>query len=116
MNNIFLFVIIIFIIEVILAFSFAAIAQIFYQKIGLDFKSIAKGFIERIFLLITLLNDYPHALTLFSALKLATRLKHNDIDKETENKFNDFYLIGNMVSVIVAISYIRIFKYLLQNI
>jgi hypothetical protein len=111
MNNFLIFLATIVVIEVVLAFSFAAIAQIFYQKIGLDFKSIIKGFIERIFLLVTLLNDYPHALTLFSALKLATRLKHQDIDRDTENKFNDFYLVGNMVSVIAAISYVGLYKH-----
>ncbi len=113
MNNVFLFFIILSIAEIVLAFIFAAIAQIFYQKIGLNFKSILKGFIERCFLFITLLNDYPHALTLFSALKLATRLKHKDIDAETENRFNDFYLIGNMVSVIVAITYVWLYKKLI---
>ena len=110
MTNIFIFTSIVFVAEIILAFSFAVIAQIFYQKIGFDFKSILKGFIERTFLLITLVNDYPHALTLFSALKLATRLKHKDADAETENKFNDFYLVGNMVSVIAAIGYVYAFK------
>jgi hypothetical protein len=110
MNNIVIFFIILLASEIVLSFSFAAIAQIFYQKIGLNFKSILKGFIERVFLLITLLNDYPHALTLFSALKLATRLKHKDIDAETENRFNDFYLVGNMVSVIFAIAYVTLYK------
>lgn len=110
MNNIFLFFAILFVSEIVLAFSFAAISQVFYQKLGLDFKSILKGFIERVFLLIALLNDYPHALTLFSALKLATRLKHKDIDAETENRFNDFYLIGNMVSVATAIAYVALYK------
>ena len=113
MTNIFIFLAIIFVTEIILAFSFAVIAQVFYQKIGFDFKSIFKGFIERLFLLITLVNDYPHALTLFSALKLATRLKHKDVDAETENKFNDFYLIGNMVSVIAATGYVSVFKKLI---
>ena len=87
--------------------------KFFIKKIGFDFKSIFKGFVERLFLLITLVNDYPHALTLFSALKLATRLKHKDVDAETENKFNDFYLIGNMVSVIAATGYVSVFKKLI---
>ncbi len=59
---------------------------------------------ERVFLMIALLNNYPHALTFFSALKLATRLRHKDPDNK-ENAFNDFYLIGNLVSVTVVIGY-----------
>jgi len=98
--------------EIILAFIFAVIAQVFYKKQGLDFRSIFKGLIERAFLVIALINDYPHALTLFSALKLATRLKHKDVNDATENDFNDFYLIGNLVSVTVAIGYVLLFKHM----
>jgi hypothetical protein len=102
--------IIIIISEVVIAFCFALAAQLLYHKIGLDVKSIVKGIIERVFLLIALLNNYPHALTLFSALKLGTRLKHKEPPDE-ENRYNDYYLIGNLVSVAVAIWYV----YLCQN-
>ena len=95
--------------EIILAFLFAIIAQVFYKKTGIDFKSIAKGIIERIFLSIALINDITSALTFFSALKLATRLKHEEA-KEDHNKFNDYYLIGNLASVTVAIIYVLLYK------
>jgi hypothetical protein len=95
--------------ETILAFFFAIIAQVFYKKAGIDFKSIAKGIIERVFLTIALINDLTSALTFFSALKLATRLKHEEA-KEDHNKFNDYYLIGNLASVTVAILYVYLFK------
>jgi hypothetical protein len=49
--------IILVICEVIVAFFFALTAQLFYHKIGLDIKSIVKGVIERVFLLIALLNN-----------------------------------------------------------
>ena len=94
--------------EIVLAFAFALVAQLYYRKIGLDFRSILKGMIERIFLILTLYNDYPHALTFFSALKLATRLKRTDVD---ENHFNDYYLIGNLVSVSMAIFYVYVLKH-----
>ncbi len=100
--------------EIVLAFVFSAIAQLFYQRVGLNFKSILKGAVERLFLTISLLCNYPHALTLFSALKLATRLKRKDMDEEIENKFNDFYLVGNMVSVIVAMGYVALFKQIIK--
>jgi hypothetical protein len=96
--------------ECVLAFAFSAIAQVFYKKIGLDFRSIFKGVFERIFLVLALFYDYPHALTFFSAVKIATRLKHTEATGEEENKFNDFYLFGNFLSVIVAILYVQILK------
>lgn len=99
--------------EIIVAFCFALTAQVFYEKIGLDIKSIMKGVIERLFLLIALVNSYSHALTLFSALKLATRLKHTET-QDGENKFNDYYLIGNFVSVAVAMGYVCLYQYLIK--
>lgn len=96
--------------ETILAFLFAIIAQVFYKRNGIDFKSIAKGIIERLFLTIALINDLTSALTFFSALKLATRLKHEEA-KEDHNKFNDYYLIGNLASVTVAILYVYLYKH-----
>jgi len=95
--------------EIVLAFAFAAIAQVYYKEIkGFEFKSIVKGIFERIFLAVALINDLPHALTLFSALKLATRLKHAEPDTD-HNKFNDYYLIGNLASVMVAIFYCYVY-------
>ena len=106
----FLLLLIVFIVtEALVAFLFAIIAQVFYKKAGIDFKSIAKGVIERLFLAIALINDLTGALTFFSALKLATRLKHEEPGGE-HNKFNDYYLIGNLASVTVAIFYVYIYK------
>lgn len=97
--------------EMVLAFAFSVVSQIFYKKLGLDFKSIFKGFFERVFLVISLYYGYSQALTFFSALKLATRLKHTENSSGDQNKFNDFYLIGNLVSVSVAIGYVELLKY-----
>lgn len=109
MNKYWIIILLIVIIEIIVAFIFSLIAQLFYQKIGLDIKSIIKGVMERIFLTIALCNNYPHALTLFSALKLATRLKHDEI-KNNEDRFNDYYLIGNLASVTIAIGYVYFYQ------
>ena len=102
-------IIILIVCEIIVAFFFALAAQLLYKKASLDIKSIGKGVIERIFLLIALLNNYPHALTLFSALKLATRLKHHE-PLNDENRYNDYYLIGNLVSVAVAMGYVCLWQ------
>jgi len=95
--------------ETILAFVFSVIAQIYYKKLGIDFKSIFKGLLERIFLSIAFIHDLPSALTFFSALKLATRLKHEE-EKDEHNKFNDYYLLGNLASVTMAIFYAYIYN------
>lgn len=118
MPKIILFIILFIFSEILVAFFFSVIAQIFYEKIGFDFKSIFKGIIERVFLLIAFLNDYPSALTFFSALKLATRLKHKDRVTESgegypmveSNKFNDYYLLGNLISVLFAIGYTSLYR------
>ncbi|MEO6287885.1 MAG: hypothetical protein ABIN80_17765 [Dyadobacter sp.] len=97
--------------EIVLGFLFSAIAQIFYQKTKIDFKSVAKGFIERMFLVLFLFNDLAPALTFFSALKLATRLKHDESSGSDSNKFNDYYLVGNLLSVSVALFYVYILNH-----
>lgn len=100
--------------EIILAFTFSVIAQLVYKNLGFDFRSIFKGIIERIFLFISFYNGFPHARTFFSAIKLATRLKHEE-KSEDENKFNDFYLIGNMISVSAVFGYVLLVQYFLNS-
>jgi uncharacterized membrane protein len=105
---------ILFVIEIVFAFLFSVVSQVFYKKMGLDFKSIFKGVFERIFLVVSLYFNYPHALTFFSAVKLATRLKHTEKEEEDQNRFNDFYLFGNFMSVILAILYVELLKNFLK--
>lgn len=100
----------------ILFISFEILLGIFYYIITpksiqkgvlIDYKSLFKGIVERIFLMVSLINDYSHALTLFGTLKLATRLKSDNYeDKVKESTYNNFYLLGNFVSIIVAIFYV----------
>jgi len=88
--------------EVIVAYGFSQVARIFYRQLGWDLKSIAKGVIERIFLVICLSQGFPHGLTLFGALKLGTRIRQ----KDDSPGFNDYYLMGNLISVSIAIGYV----------
>ena len=97
--------------EIILAFLFTLIAQKFYKRSEIDTKSIFKGFIERLFITLFLFNGLPHALTFFSALKLATRLKHNESNKEEVEKYNDYYLLGNLISVTVGLFYVCVWSH-----
>lgn len=86
------------------------------KKVGfIDYKSIIKGLIERAFLTYSLLSEFPHALTLFGALKLGTRLKHShntDIEegRKQEEIYNSYYLIGNIISVSLSIVYYNLIK------
>jgi hypothetical protein len=96
--------------EVLIAFLFAVIAQVFYHTLGFNFKAIFKGMAERVFLFVMLVNGYTQALTFFSALKLATRLKHEEPKADLDG-FNDYYLLGNLLSVIVAIGYVYAYSH-----
>lgn len=68
-------------------------------------RSLLKGLLERAFLFLSLVNGFPHALTVFGALKIATRLRDKD-DRIT----NDYFLIGNLISLMLAIIYFLIWK------
>ncbi len=95
--------------EIALAFLFQIASEYFYKKLGLDVKSIFKGIVERLFLIIALSNNHSQALTFFSAVKLATRLKHEESHGE-HNRFNDYYLVGNLISVAVGIGYASLWQ------
>lgn len=111
MKPMILFVVACLLSEVALAVVFQVMTTKFYRRIQFDARSVFKGVLERVFLFVTLVNGYPHALTFFSAIKLATRLKHDE-DSANQDKFNDYYLIGNMISVLAVIGYIRLWGWL----
>jgi len=79
------------------------------NKNRLTLNAVLKGILERTFITFALATGYPQALTLFAALKIATRIKD-------ESKIsNDYYLIGNLVSVTLALLYSLIInKYILS--
>jgi len=71
--------------------------------------SVLKGLIERAFVLITLWFNLTSALTLLGALKIATRIK--DEDKIS----NDFFLLGNLISVLFGVLYFVILRNLMDG-
>jgi hypothetical protein len=76
----------------------------------LSFRGLFKGWVERGFLVYAFISGYPQALTLFAALKIATRIK------DDERISNDFYLIGNLISVCLSIIYAQLLSdYFIQN-
>lgn len=71
----------------------------------LNLKDVLKGILERIFLIVGLVAGYPHVITAFGALKIGTRIKQD------ENKVsNDYFLIGNLISILSAIIVVVLFQ------
>lgn len=113
--KVFQFLVLVLATEVLLGIFYYIITPKSIRKTKIiDYKSLLKGIVERIFLLVSMINNYPHALTLFGALKLATRLKRDDEqDKVKQSLYNDFYLVGNFISVMIAILYVFLYdKYI----
>ena len=65
-----------------------------------DIKAILKGALERLVLYIALLHNYPQMLIAFSAMKLGTRLHH----EEGSEISNTYFLVGNLLSILLAIA------------
>lgn len=76
---------------------FYLITRLFGRSLTLS--SVLRGILERGFLYISLLINLPQAMAFFGALKIATRLK--DDDKIS----NDYFLVGNLISVLIVIAY-----------
>jgi hypothetical protein len=74
------------------------------------YNTIAKGLLERFFIYISLANGLPHVLTLLGALKIGTRL---DAEKQHAVS-NDYFLIGNLVSILLALLYFFVYEKLGQ--
>ena|SRR5690349_17746335 len=71
----------------------------------ISFTSILKGLLERTFVILVLVNGLAPALSVLGALKIATRFK------DEENRVsNDFFLIGNLLSIMFGIGYYLIYQ------
>ncbi len=64
----------------------------------LNLKDVLKGILERIVLIVGLMAGYPHVITAFGALKIGTRIKQDE-----SRVSNDYFLIGNLISILSAI-------------
>ncbi|MEO1022730.1 MAG: hypothetical protein AAFW89_09300 [Bacteroidota bacterium] len=67
-----------------------------------SWKSVFKGVLERIFIIIGVLMGYPHVITAFGALKIGTRL-HDDKNSAISN---DYFLVGNFISLLAALIFV----------
>ncbi|WP_103664748.1 hypothetical protein [Gracilimonas amylolytica] len=70
-------------------------------------REVFKGVLERLFLVTGLLTGFPHVIIAFGALKIGTRFQKN-------NKVsNDYFLIGNFISLLAAILFVVITRALI---
>ena|ERR1035437_972592 len=69
---------------------------------------ILKGLLERFILFLGMINGITMVLPLFGALKIGTRFES---DKESRVS-NDYFLIGNLLSVLFVIFYLLLFNHL----
>lgn len=74
---------------------------------GFSLRPMLLGVLERLFLYVGLMQGFGQSLILFGALKIGTRLK-NEEDKIS----NDYFLVGNIISVLLVFSTIAIWNYL----
>ena len=93
--------------EIVIHFILFLLSKFFGKatKDRISIRSILKGILERTFIVVTLYHNMAQALTLLGALKIATRIKDSE-DKVS----NDFFLVGNLISVLFGIAYYVIFK------
>ena len=72
-----------------------------FSAITVRRKSILKGLLERTFIVVSPYLNITQSLTLLGALKIATRIKDGE-----DGVSNDFFLIGNLISVLFGIGYL----------
>lgn len=70
-------------------------------------RSLVKGIIERLFLITGMLYGYPHVIIAFGALKIGTRFQ------SSRKVSNDYFLIGNFISLLFAMIFVIAVKKLL---
>ena len=68
----------------------------------LNRKGVLMGILERLFLIIGLLNGYPEVITAFAALKIASRIKKKEP--------SDYFLMGNILSLLGALGMVIVYQ------
>ena len=71
---------------------------------------VFKGVLERFVVCVGLLMNYQGVLTLYAALKLGNRLRHeeskDDMSDDQSNRITNYFLIGNLMSILLCLLYI----------
>lgn len=110
------FFLIIIVGEVLAFFVFAVIRLIFRKGKFLRWPDAEtlRGVIERFVIYVGLANGYLQVLVLFGALKIGTKLKPEDKPLPV-GVANDYYLVGNLLSVLIAMLDSALFAVLCQQ-
>jgi hypothetical protein len=96
--------------EVIAVMAFMVIKRKLAPETNFTDKSLPKGLLERLMLLSGFILTIPTIIVFFGAIKLGTRLKTD----EKERISNDYFLIGNAVSAIIALLEYAIYLFLIN--
>lgn len=107
MPKIFIFFLIFITGEILATFLFKTIQLKLEGNINFKIdRPVLKGILERLFLFLALIYNFPQALIAFAAIKLGTRFL------EDENKIsNDYFFIGNMTSLLLVVLYIVLWNH-----
>lgn len=110
MPKILIFVLIFICGEIIATIIFKIIQ--YYLGENLNYKvdrAVIKGILERLFLFLALIYKLPQALIAFAAIKIGTRF----IEEESKIS-NDYFYIGNITSLLLAILYFIIWSHFIN--
>ena len=72
-------------------------------------RSIFKGVLERLFLIIGLLAGYPQVIIAFGAIKIGTRFQ-----KDSKIS-NDYFIIGNFTSLLAVILFVSVISHFFKH-
>lgn len=111
MNYVFSFLVVLIVGELLSILLFRLFDKYFnHGKNKISIRSVIKGNLERLFLFMSLVNGLPQSFIVFGAIKIGTRLK----DKEDAIS-NDYFLVGNLMSLILSISYYLIYELIVNG-
>lgn len=102
------FIVIIVIGELVFHALFALVVTVFgLAYSGVKAREVFKGVLERLMLSIGLAHGIPTVVIVFGALKVATKLSLTSADTKPEHvaSHNDYFIIGNVLSILFGIIY-----------
>jgi hypothetical protein len=102
------FALLIFLGEIIFYFVFGLIERWLDLSItGTPRREMFKGILERLMLAVGIAHGITTVVIAFGALKIATKLSLSASDNKIEHvqKHNDYFLIGNLLSILFAVVY-----------
>jgi hypothetical protein len=103
-----LFLLVIFVGEIIFHLVFYIVRRVFgLVSTGNTAREVFKGVLERLMISIGLAHGIITIIIAFGALKVATKLSLSASDQEPDQvqTHNDYFLVGNVMSLIFAMAY-----------